>query len=81
MKQSDLISIRYLDDIFSHRKKLWAWQNGLTVEESLRRLLGDPLYCENFGTFLVRAAQQSHEMQLRLIQNPSAASPLYRGSR
>jgi hypothetical protein len=81
MKQSDLMSIRHLDDIFSHRKKQWAWQNGLTVEESLRRLLDDPSYCEKFGSFLVRAAQRSQEMPIRLNQNLSAASLLDRRSR
>jgi hypothetical protein len=61
MNRIDLTLIRDVDDRFSHRQKQWAWQNGLALEESLRRLLGDPSYCEKFGAFLIRAAQRSQE--------------------
>ena len=62
MNQIDLISIRHLDDKLSHLQKRWAWQNGLPLEESLRRLLGDPSYCEKLGTFLMRVYERSRRI-------------------
>ena len=56
MNQIEPITIRNLHEKVLHRQRQWAWHNGLPLEDSLRRLLNDPIYCEKFGRFLAEAA-------------------------
>jgi hypothetical protein len=58
MNHIDQITIRNLHEKLSTRQKRWAWQNGLALEESMRRLLVDPAYCKQFGHFLAELAQR-----------------------
>lgn len=46
------VTLRNLDENVLHRHIQWAWQNGLPLEESLRRLLMDVAYLESFERFL-----------------------------
>ena len=65
MHYIDQITIRNLHEKLSTRQKRWAWQNGLPLEESTRRLLIDPEYCKQFGQFLAELARRADPVRCR----------------